>query len=191
MRSTTFVEPDPFKRVLGASFGQKPSQNSKKQNLNDHIIRGLKCHSRSCKVALCLLFRCLILEFGNCWHLASTCVVGCLLNISVVLSRILVLNRPSRTHFDHALPPPSEKYLMLCNTASSPEIGFPERISAGFYNWESFKIGPPAGQKPAGVPILRLPRAQSGRNAVRKPDFCPGRSTGVCDMNAHRNPLSL
>ncbi len=41
-------------------------------------------------------------------------------------------------------------------------------------NWESLKIGPPAGRRPAGGPILRLSRLESGRNPARKPDSRPG-----------------
>jgi hypothetical protein len=40
--------------------------------------------------------------------------------------------------------------------------------------WESLKIGPPAGERPAGGPILGLPRLTSCRNPTRKPDFRPG-----------------
>ncbi len=39
---------------------------------------------------------------------------------------------------------------------------------------ESLKIGPPAGFRPAGGPILKLPRLESGRNPTRKPDPRPG-----------------
>jgi hypothetical protein len=35
------------------------------------------------------------------------------------------------------------------------------------------KIGPPAVRRPAGVPILKLSRLESGRNPARKPDFGP------------------
>ncbi len=39
-------------------------------------------------------------------------------------------------------------------------------------NRKSFKIGPPAGRRPA--PIVKLSRLESGRNPARKPDFWPG-----------------
>ena len=41
-------------------------------------------------------------------------------------------------------------------------------------NRESIKIGPPAGRRPAGKPISRLSRLESGRNPARKLDFRPG-----------------
>ncbi len=44
-------------------------------------------------------------------------------------------------------------FSMLHNGASGPEHGLPGRISAGFSR-ESIKIGPPAGLRPAGGPIL-------------------------------------
>ena len=50
------------------------------------------------------------------------------------------------------------EYFMLRISASGPEIGLPGR-------W-----------RPAGKPILRRPRLESGRNPARKPDFRPGSS---------------
>ena len=49
----------------------------------------------------------------------------------------------------------ARQYFMLRNAASEPEIGLPGRISAGFH-LESIKIGPPAGLRLAGGPILKL-----------------------------------
>ncbi len=47
---------------------------------------------------------------------------------------------------------------------------------AGFrpdHSRETFKIGPPTGPRPAGGPIVRFSRLESGRNPVRKIDFRP------------------
>ncbi len=41
-------------------------------------------------------------------------------------------------------------------------------------NRESFKIGPPAGRRPAGGPIVRLCLFESGLNPAQKTDFRPG-----------------
>ncbi len=46
-------------------------------------------------------------------------------------------------------------------------------------NRESLKIGPPAGRGPAGGPILRLSRLESGRNPTRKADFRPGSTINI------------
>ena len=61
----------------------------------------------------------------------------------------------------------------------APTLGYalllPGRKSgfrAGFKpdsNRESVKIGPPAGRRPAGLPMLRLSLLESGRNPARKP----------------------
>jgi hypothetical protein len=59
------------------------------------------------------------------------------------------------------------------NWTSGPEIGLPAAFrpdSSG----DSFTMGPPAGFRPAGGPILRFYRLDSGRNLARKPDFRPG-----------------
>ncbi len=64
-------------------------------------------------------------------------------------------------------------YSTLRNNAFGPKSGF----RTGFRpdsNRESFKIGPPAGLRPAGGPILRFSRQESGRNSIRKPDLPPG-----------------
>ncbi len=34
-------------------------------------------------------------------------------------------------------------------------------------------MGPPAGRRPAGMPMLDSSRLESGRNPTRKPDFRP------------------
>jgi hypothetical protein len=49
-------------------------------------------------------------------------------------------------------------------------------VRAGFRSnseRENLKIGPPAGRRFAGVPMLRPCRLESGRNSHRKPDFGP------------------
>ncbi len=68
-------------------------------------------------------------------------------------------------------------YSMLRNCASGPEIGLfrvglrPDPLR------ESVKLD----LRPAGGPILRLSRAESGRNPARKFDFRPG-SIGAMDV---------
>ncbi len=50
-------------------------------------------------------------------------------------------------------------------------------LRAGFRldsNRGSIKIGPPAGRRPAGEPISKLARLESGRKPARKPDFRAG-----------------
>jgi hypothetical protein len=32
---------------------------------------------------------------------------------------------------------------------------------------------------------------ESGRNPARTPEFRPGSTTGVCEVNAHRHPMNL
>ncbi len=54
----------------------------------------------------------------------------------------------------------------LCNSASGSEIGLPGRFRSDS-DRECIKIGPPAGLRPAGVPILMAPRLESGRNPTR------------------------
>ncbi len=48
---------------------------------------------------------------------------------------------------------PEQIYPMLCTSASGPELGHPGRVSAGFLS-EKHQICPPAGRRPARVPIL-------------------------------------
>ncbi len=65
---------------------------------------------------------------------------------------------------------------MLRNSACGPEIGFPGRklgFRAGFRpdsNREDIRIGPPAGRRLAGGPILRLSRLEFNRHPAWKPD---------------------
>ncbi len=66
------------------------------------------------------------------------------------------------------------KYSMLRNSASGPELRRPGKISAGFQSGRH-QIGPLAGLRPAGGPIFKFSRLESGRNPARKPDFWPGR----------------
>ncbi len=42
------------------------------------------------------------------------------------------------------------------------------------FNWESLKISPPDGRRPAGEPILMFPGLESSRHPARKADFRPG-----------------
>ncbi len=53
----------------------------------------------------------------------------------------------------------------LRNSASGPEIGFPGPDSSR----GGLEIGPPAGLRPAGGPILRRSRLESDRNLAPKP----------------------
>ncbi len=64
---------------------------------------------------------------------------------------------------------------ILCYAIMLPSLKASFR--AGFRpdsNRENNKIGPPAGRRPVGGPILKLSRLESGRNPARKPDFRPG-----------------
>jgi hypothetical protein len=64
---------------------------------------------------------------------------------------------------------------ILCYAKMFP--GQKSGFRAGFWPDSSLgtlKIGPPAGLRPAGGPILRLSRLESGRHSARKPDFRPG-----------------
>ncbi len=54
--------------------------------------------------------------------------------------------------------PPRGEYSMLRKSASGPEIGVFRVGSEPDSNWESFKIGTPAGLRPAGGPMSRLSR---------------------------------
>ena len=67
-------------------------------------------------------------------------------------------------------PKPTSCYaIMLPGRKSGFRAGFrPDS------NRESLKIGPPAGRRPAGGPILTASRLESGRNPARKPDFRRG-----------------
>ncbi len=63
----------------------------------------------------------------------------------------------------------------LCHTIMLP--GRKSGLRARFRwdsNRENLKIGPAAGLRPAGGPILMLSRLESGRNPARKPDFRTG-----------------
>ncbi len=53
-------------------------------------------------------------------------------------------------------------------------------------NRESFKLGPPAGRRPAGGPILSLSRLES--NPARKPDFRPGSTIAQQRVTYHVSP---
>ena len=59
--------------------------------------------------------------------------------------------------------------IVLPGRKSGFRAGFRPDSSRG-----NLKIGPPAGLRPAGGPILMLSRLESGRNPARKPDFRPG-----------------
>ncbi len=72
-------------------------------------------------------------------------------------------------------------YIYICTLCYAIMLqGRKSGFRAGFRpdsNRENIKIGPPADLRPAGVPILRLSRLESGRSPARKPDFRPGSST--------------
>ncbi len=53
------------------------------------------------------------------------------------------------------------------------DSGFRARCRPDFIR-KNINIGPPAGLRPAGGPIVSLSRFKSGRPPARKPDFRPG-----------------
>ncbi len=61
---------------------------------------------------------------------------------------------------------------MLRKCASGPEIGLPARISSAFC-WGRPDLGPAAGPRPAGGPLLKLSLKDSDRNLARQPDVRP------------------
>ncbi len=68
--------------------------------------------------------------------------------------------------FSSALGP--KHYKTTYRSASGPEIGFPGRM------FGRSEAGRASKSAPAGGPILRLFRLDSGRHPARKPDFRPG-----------------
>ncbi len=78
---------------------------------------------------------------------------------------------------------------MLRNSVSGPEIGLSGRLSAGVLSGKSQNRL--AGLRPAGGPILRLPRLESGRKQTRKPDFLSDRSGGFRGSGPESNNKNM
>ncbi len=84
--------------------------------------------------------------------------------------------------------------ILLCCAIVLP--GRKSGFRSGFrpdFDRGSFKIGSPTSPRPAGGPILRLPRLESGRNPVWKPDLMPGKviaqhRVAVCPAQAQNQP---
>ncbi len=70
-----------------------------------------------------------------------------------------------------ALGTPLCKVVTLCHAIVPPcrKSGFLAGIRLDS-SQENFEIGPPAGRRPAGGPLLGLSRFESGRNPAWKPD---------------------